>query len=97
MNKYLVIGCIVLGIALAALTLYFLFPKPCPNPVTCDSDKQCGGTIVSDKFCKDSNVYGNGQTNTCVKKDRCTAVCETSYSQFLVEKCKNGCVDGACT
>ena len=96
MDRYLMIGCIVLGVALATITLYLVLPRPCPGPVTCTSDKQCGGTVVSDRFCKDGSVYGNGQSNTCVKKDRCTSTCQTNYGEVLVEKCAKGCNAGNC-
>lgn len=97
MNRYFLIGCILVGITLAALTLYFLLPDKCSRPVTCVSDEQCGGTITTDTFCRDGNRYGNGQQNICMDKGSCNAYCNTDYDAVLLETCKNSCENGVCS
>jgi hypothetical protein len=98
MNKlFFVVICILIGVTLAALTLYFFFPESCGKQITCEDDAQCGGEIIGERFCQGNTVYGNGQVNTCIDAGTCNARCETSYATILIEECANGCSNGACT
>jgi hypothetical protein len=97
MERKFIILFACIGVALAVLTVFLLRKeKPCAGPVTCTTDDQCGGTIVADRFCRDGNVYGNGQVNTCANSGTCTAVCQTTYGAVLIEECDTDCVNGVC-
>jgi hypothetical protein len=86
-------------IPIMAAGLFFFFNREaevCEHPITCTTNEQCGGDIITERFCRDGNVYGNGQFNTCANAGECTAVCQTSYAAALLEECGSGCENGAC-
>lgn len=97
MERWLVISSILLGVILAGATVLLFFPaQKEQGPITCVSDAQCGGVMVSERFCRDGHVYGNGQSNKCLHAGTSGSLCETSYGTVLVEECEDGCTDGTC-
>lgn len=97
MKPFLVISLTLLG-AGVLVAAFFLFrgSDAGAGPVTCTTDEQCGGDIVTDRFCRDGNLWGNGQHNTCLEAGTPQSRCETSYAPFLIEACENGCSSNGC-
>ena len=89
----------IIALPLAVLTVYVLWlvwPHPCATQVTCETNAQCGGDVTVRTYCRDGNLYAEGQRNTCVNAGACEASCVTDYNPWLVEECANGCESGAC-
>lgn len=88
-----------IALPLAVVTVFVLWlvwPQPCDAQITCESDAQCGGSVTVREFCRDGNVYGEGQRNTCENAGTCEATCVTNYQPWLLAECANGCENGAC-
>jgi hypothetical protein len=97
MDRTAVFASIGLGVVLAVMGITFLmWDEECTGPITCESDVQCGGTISGEQFCKDGDVYAHGQSNVCVNRGTCNAVCETRYEDVLIEDCENDCFNAKC-
>lgn len=90
------ISLVALAVVLVLAFLFFYPLKKVHGPITCTSDKQCGGSVQGERFCKDGNVYASAQQNTCHKPGTEESVCETTYGDQLVEECEIGCSAGLC-